>query len=401
MPNIHSSEKIVYMSFNLVRPGETWSSSVLPTRLRSNAAAFFADPATYLNCYFDLTEVDDKGQLYREWKGLRFGSVASMFYEVAKQFEENPTYPSTPRYNAIYTVYDIVDDSVPHVAKMYGLNRFYSSLRAPLVRDTHRASFDRSNSRWPSLDTWFAGLRARFTGIGSGPMLTQDEGEILWFPVSNRTLYGLPRPGFESPVRGYGTQSRNAWDTLTGTAEAVNWAQKYTNAPDTAGTSIQFCDLQTGATSWSWSDPDALRAQSHIMQGSSRIALYHMQHGTRHSVYIKPVGIDEVLVSWFDREKYDLYALHSKRGHAPTIIFVKPDSTWVCGRKSLIWLNPDMWAPKPVRWVSLNGEGRTVSDTRFFLRDRKTGNISRLTRGKVVLGRNHRYAPFKYEVCYD
>jgi hypothetical protein len=157
---------------------------------------------------------------------------------------------------------------------------------------------------------------------------------------------------------------------------------------------------------WSWWN-DTMFMKDFMTQVAtnynSTIVLYGMKQtsgfGYLRSVFVKPYGIDQVGLNWYDNATYDLCGLYTRKDHSPVIRQLSPNQGSVTN--DLMWLNRMDWdvvSTASRKRLSTKMVGKEDFTVRFFLRDKTTKKISQPSRARIVLSQRHRHAPFKYEV---
>lgn len=392
-----------YGSFCCCRAEESWLISGFPEYVGYHAADIYWNSATYQDCYWDILEISDGGVAQNQWLRQKFASQADIYIFIRANFEESLSNPNTPRYHAYLRVYDVVGTSVPNIDKIYGMNLFYSMLRGKKNYRKNKKCIENEPS-WNDFQSWFDDLCNHNMGFGPGHTYSSNDEKALWLSRTDAKRYGLPVPGFSSQVTTPG--SRYAWDWGSSDFLSLPTPTTYINTPSPSGLRMTWCGLYTQMLSvWDWQDSVGNLLATFGGFNMSWLALYHLQSNAdpnHRAIFVKPMGIDKVGLNWFDETAYDLYALYTRKNTTPVIRKIIIGSTRRSVARDLIWIDITKW--RPVNWgygkprLTTKMVGLQPYTTQFFLRDQVTGDISPVSKARIVLSQRHRDAPFKFEV---
>jgi len=398
-PIRNTPTKLQYGSFCVLPSEKSWSRTSFYSSVGGSAPDVYRNPSSYLSCYWDVAEVDrDSGEVYRSWPGQQFDDVGALYSFIATKFGESTSTPGGPRHAAFVTLYDVVDDDIPVIDKIYGMNTFYSILRGRGRYKSGSPVVDAGSNGWSRLSSWLSSVRSNFQDLGSGAM-SNLEAQMVWFPAGSVKMYGAPPPGFSAGTNG--PSDRRAWDSTAGALVAPN--ATFTNQPDSGGSSLKLCYIDTGGGTYTWrSAPNAGHISDILKSGSrSAINVYYLTYGSEHAVFVKPIGIDRVGVRFFDPRLYELWAFYSKPNRSPLIKKVDVDPHRQSVTRSLSWVEMDDWAPDDRKKLTNSSTAYRIADTSFFLRNKITGKISYPSRQRVKCRLGRRDAPFSFEICYN
>ena len=395
-----------YGSFCCCRAEESWLGSGFPEYVGYHAADIYWNQLTYLNCYWDVLEISEGGAVQHQWLRQKFASVADIYVFIRANFVESGMNPNTPLHNAYLRVYDVVGSSVPKIDKVYGMNMFYSMLRGRKNYRKNPCCLE-AEPMWNDFRAWFADLCTQGLGFGPGHIYGPNDEKAFWLSRTDVKRYGLPKEGFNSWITTSG--GRYIWDWGSSSFSPIPAINTYTNTAAPNGYHMMYCGLYTGMIStWEWLGQDQVAGLLSSFGGfnMSWLALYHLQsdfESNYRAIFVKPLGIDQVGLNWFDENTYDLYALYTRKDTTP---IMRQITIGLTARRSvardLIWLDITKW--RPVNWgygkprLTSRMTGLQPYTTQFFLREKTTGNISPVSKARVVLSQRHRFAPFKYEV---
>lgn len=380
-----------------------WARVDWPLHVKSQAADLYDNFAEYVDCLWDIMEVDDGGNTNGVWIGRRFSTIAALYLFIAAHCVESGSNPGTPAYHVRVKVYDAINSDIDCIDKVWGMNNFYSMLRG---RRTYRRTSCHAGDgfiNWWLFPAWFEDLCNQNCGFGPGHAYSLGDEAALWWGRNEKKTYGLPKPGFDSEITmGNG---RFVWDWGSSDFTPAN---PVTHRHGVIGVTVStiMCAFDTVLGTWTWHDPTVLNdfMLAIIMPQYSWLMLYQIGDITdpnRRAIFVKPIGIDKVGLTWFNQSDYDLYAIHTRRDYQPVIRKVTSFVQQSSG-KDLTWVARAAWR-RPQDGCNATGYstkmvGRQPILTKFFLRDKVTKEISKLSHATVAVAQRQRGIPFKFEV---
>ena len=291
------------------------------------------------------------------------------------------------------------------------MNTFYSLLRGGhRYKSGNVLACDANYINWGEFGTWFDDLCNQNIGFGPGYHWTNGSNaeRALWFPRKTKKLYGLPYTGFQSGSNAsFGAKWE--WDWGSSSFTAITSVTNSMNR-DSTGSGFElvtWCGMYS-PNSWDWLTPGAISSFGglYVEAAASTIALFRLENladSNKVAIFVKPVGIDRLGLNWFDNNKYDLYGYYTQKDRTQHI---KKVTTSFLGTSEerfndVVWVEKSNWQDDAVKqrgYPGFNTKSNFMPATRFFLKDKTTGAISRLSESKVVLSLNHTNAPMKYEI---
>jgi len=156
---------------------------------------------------------------------------------------------------------------------------------------------------------------------------------------------------------------------------------------------------------WSWTTGSGSNLIKDIMLDyASTVALYALECATNpdyRAVFLKPYGIDRLGLNWFDTSVYDLYGLYTRKNTSPLPRLINLAGMQSASSNDFVWVDRPRWEPPASSTrarLTKNMVGLQPYTTQFFLKDKITKKISRVSEARVVRAMRHKNAPFKYEV---
>ncbi len=293
--------------------------------------------------------------------------------------------------------YETIDETIPVITKMYGLNRFYSSLRGKRKYTSSTATAINSSNMEEQCAQIYNGVwGTAFTN------LTIDLGAI-WLSAAKKNLYGQPRFRISDGYRVYfesGIVTRKVRNAA-GTAWKVNTDDTfYFNEP---GTFMWATMASGGKTVTTYGYPFATTVIDDHTHGASCVMLCGVEEvpTNERAVVVKPMGIDQVVTSLPDFSKYhfemvfmndETQAFVAMQRFSSIIDFNDTDFD-INGAKMRInsseWLNVQVNNSSTTNLASGKWNQFNVNTVRFRLRDKVTNEISNLSYAGIVTDKTH------------
>jgi len=399
---------IEYDTFTVgIHDSTNWSGSAFDSLADRQAADINRNFSNYTQCFWRLYEREvGTNLLVNYWEGLQFASIAALYTFIRNNCVESGTAPGTPANDIIATAYDIIDDTVQRVNRIYGLNTFLAILkgrRRYLSSNFDECVLDENLCSWGQLGNWIDDLNANAPGW-LNPLSSwapgSNEENIVWFSRNIKKLYGLPNISTVF-MNLTALTNRRVWDWGASAVVAAPLGGYQGTGP--SGEPKIYCSLDMPTQTWTFFDTTL---RDHYVQqfngDKSIIVLYQLSSTAdpnKRAVLAKPLGIDRVSIPWFDSSVYDLYALYNRKNQThnirgpltSTFEDVIANKKWVLKDQ---WMHPSKFDTK----ASARMVGTQEYTTRFFLRHKSTGRISKPSSARIVCAQRHRDAMFKFEV---
>jgi len=399
---VANPERLVYDTLLLDYPGVTpLSGRVFPGDANSKAPDIAAHYTRYSKCLWDIHEVGGSGI----WNGLRFATVYDMYEYVSARAAPHLMDPTTYRYEIMATCYDVINQTVPAVVKLYGMNTFYSMLRGHRSYKLSTAAIDGDNVGWMNKAAWFSSVCAAGIGFPTPTGYTASRMRAIWMGRTSMNMYGLPYDGFT--CASVTNSARYVYDSGTDTWVPVTPGHNHvhvTTPPLPGEFNKLWCSFKLNSGGATWEISESMEGVSRYGRSSehSSICLYRMKDATtsaHRSVFIKPVGIDKVGLNYFDTATHELYAVYQSLDRT---IKIKPVTPGMRQESSdLAWVDKMQWFPynsgAPTRF-GYHRTGMEAPSVRFMLRDRATNEISAPSDMCIRLHEGQRNAPVKWLV---
>jgi len=240
-----------------------------------------------------------------------FPTIASMVNWISSNISEDG---GNAESTVIARPYETIDESIPTVTKVYGLNRFYSALRGK--RRYTSVTSTAFNSY--SMQSQCASLYNRVWNTSF------DNSSInlsaIWLSAATKNLYGNPRFRIANAYRVNLSEivSRITWDTNN-----TIWKS---NAQDT------FINNNPGNFSWATmrinssnidtysygESSDVFKELKSGCSGVMMIGVSDQSTSVERAIVVKPIGIDQIVVNMPDFNLYDfemLFFNNSRQGY--------------------------------------------------------------------------------------
>jgi hypothetical protein len=301
------------------------------------------------------------------------------------------------------TWYDTIDDTLPHINKIWGINVFYSMLKGNSAYRTMFPCLNAAGIQWPTFPAWFDSLCNANIGFGPGHAYAPNDEKAVWLARNEKKMYGLPRDGFTSMLGSAG--GRYAWDWGSSSFGPIPAVRGYRNVPS-SGDPLVFCSLNVNThNTWNWVTGSGGNLIKDIaMDYYSTVAIYALEDASDsnyRAVFLKPYGVDRLGLNWYDTSVYDLYGLYTRKNTSPILRLINTAGMQESSSNDFMWLNRPRWEPPSSGTrarLTKSMVGLQPYTTQFFLKDKVTRKISRVSTARVVRAMRHKNAPFKYEV---
>jgi len=296
--------------------------------------------------------------------------------------------------------YETIDETIPVVTRMYGLNRFYSALRGKRGYTKGVSHAGDSNRMQTACATIFNGV------WGTSLVASQSLNETVWLSNAKKNLYTNPmfrvNLGYRVDFTVNNSQNRQVWDSGN-TAFITNTVDTYNNNENTVGWAVMDpSSISVSFFSYEM-DEDALDSLSN---GGSGLIVCGMQadsDSTLRAVTVKPIGIDQVVVNMPDFNVYDfemVFFNHQRQSYvsferfSSIADFSYTDFDPIGGKMRIDaaeWLNAeDNYHSLNVLARGSRWNGFKADTVRFRLRNKATKEISHLSYAGIVTEHEHK-----------
>jgi len=298
--------------------------------------------------------------------------------------------------NDIYArLYDIVDDSIMPIRKMYGMNTFYSMIKWRHYNGsggykTTWASYNfmweplTSRIRWQRWESFIEDAIQKLTPASSYVYNAAHEPwKCVWNASNYRKIYWGIKQGWK--VAHWGWQRRYI-DGTTLIPSNVSPSGDY-DVQSGGASRYYMMDLQNySAVSDNWvsyakDTPRHIYANQRYNKYSFLVAYSLLLSWTpnKYAIFVKPVWVDTVNIDYFDTDIYDLYAVYNAKNEYQRV--KKIDTLWLSRFSwwNVIRLTKEDWYEMPDYHVGkVTKEWYTkLPKIQFFLKNKTTKKISR------------------------
>jgi len=338
----------------------------------------------YTNCFMKITEWSPTPT---EWVNMRFTDIASLYTRLQ-------TVASTSwgvyDYDISLEVYDIIDPSIPSIAKIHWQNMFFSMIKG---RKNYKKTMSIVNetNEWSELTFWYQDIIQNlwFSWYSYVPW---DWGNgIIRLPANYRKMYGLLR--WDATVFNRTGSSRNTTDG-TSIVTNVSWP---TGDFSVDHNNSRYCSVPMNWGSYWFYNKDQITQYIDELNFTSTVMCYKVTNWNNHAAYIKPVGIDMLTIPYFDQSKYDLYGyMHGRNQFSQLKHITWYTTSWPYSDS--IRITKELWNPLKYRVQSTRWYWEDLS-MRLVLKDKITWKISPLSKARIVW-RSGRDKPVAADVRY-
>lgn len=360
--------------------------------------------AHYVNCFVDLIEIDGSHNQVNAWYRKLFTSEAAIMAFCAA----NAVTGGGQFTNSIQArFYDIIDYDMPRITKMYGINQFYSVLRGS---KRYYPSYDyryiypqAASHSWSNMQSFVQDV-INVTTPPASPYTynaLHNSEAAIWFSQSKSGLYGLPNPGTVVQLAG-NARNRKVFSTGSSDFEPAPGGGAFNYILDKS----RYYTMYIPNGNWTQIDRNAANFNVQFRDANmSMIAVYsiiYVSGAWHYAAFIKPIGVDNIIVNYYNNTKYDLYGHYEHKWRHPDIKIINPLINDGDMNSNSIWVPKNRWFWwKAQSFPSAKMTSEEFPITRFFLRDKVTNLISPYSTSKLVVSKNHRDAMFKIEVKHN
>lgn len=300
--------------------------------------------------------------------------------------------------------FDVVDSTIPVVSRMYGYNEVYIGVKGRHYRSGFPHAGPGSwnpallKAIWETLFPWTIGL---ITEVDFG----QNAGgrKACWLPSNWTKMYSMPKVG---EIVQISSQSSGRY------SGCENWENFNPVRLGTYAIDAVFGLIVHGDGTWEWCyfEGEGLkRTNIQIFEhpDGACLTVYRLYRGTEVgerevAVYIKPQGINQVWLNYYDESKYDLEIVWVQEDMQKSLFrridpseFFRPahPNSGVC-----LWRGS--WTNSHSRYaLNLWHVGyQNRPDAYFRYRNKATGKVGPLSRSKIRCFVGQTNAPVKFMV---
>jgi len=329
MINSIVEQEVVYDAFMVSDFGESYPLSQTTGRNSSyHFAPFVWDnwSTSYSKCkvrlYTNGDSADFNGTIF---EGSNFDTINDLYTWI------NAVVPNNGSEVTGYTRLEVYDETsnVPQLQKIYGYNNLFNGLcgsRNSLKSSTKTADIDCDFlfSMMEDIISYFVNTGNLGNTVTSATIQSEaaDNNKLMWMPANKRNLFGLPRVGQNIHLSSTVPLDNRKWwndTTLSSRSQASGDAD---NHPIINRCYVTYNNVNNTWVIRHYSEFFAAREDNLGMSNTSTVVVYLVQHVSANDDYaffVKPLGIDRVLVDWFDTSKYRLEVVATNSNRQPRI----------------------------------------------------------------------------------
>ena len=381
-----SYKKVMYDSFLCVAVDDPVGAALWYGRMRRTAPTLEDDETRLFgHAFYDIT-FHIGGAVLNQIEGLtlpaNLGALAAAVMAVT------PNGGGVYTQNAVVTVYDKVDYSIPRIEKVYGINTPMYQIRGRRHGRDHRTAVARPYSaggqRWPALYDFIPAAFQACWGMIPTTVPSDANGgfRTLWTGSDSRKRFGAPKAGMVT--QGYLPGERYYYDDIANTYNDCFGIEMTIGSP-------VIC---------SWVSYDTWWWYLYYQQANTRMAfiypqclvypLYDFANPNRKALLVKALGIDSVHVDRYDTSRYMLEVVGVRKDRTPKLLKQFSGSPGGYSEwRNAFRIPKASWLPKQ---GSLMGAGSIEAwRLKFRLRDTLTNRVGAFSNASIVPVMNTRY----------
>lgn len=360
------------------------------------APTIMANWSDYSKCKFQIVEIE-KDKTYDD---LSFLDMQSLIDWVNSNLENNNGRFSN---SIIIRIYDVVDPTIPAISKMYGVNKLYGGLvgggkgrsgsitKCDNIKDSWTAGHQMLRDMWVYQMPWASSLTAEdFMNIGGN--------YACWTSRNSMKKFNLPK-----------SKGVTISNTHSGRKIANNNFESFQPASSSESFTLENPQILSFLENGHGSEPPIYSIFDPIGSGSratfnvstlsqnyaSSVVFYRVKgEGTEDinwAIFIKPFGIDAVVINYVDFSKYDLEFILSNRVKQKFAIkrFNPVNvSRSDAGSDSMLIIKY-FWIFTPFTFKTISNDiyskgGITSWEVFLRLRDKVSGEVSAFSSSKII-----------------
>lgn len=373
--------RIVYSSFAGIMEGLPTDYAIFRGFVARYAPELFTNYAKYAGRPFELVITSMDGTRLGVSSARRLPATIEELYALMEGMGQPSGGVATRTVTA--NVFDLVDDRIPRIEKIHGINRFIYMLKGRGAGKNGRVK-TAYDTRWTSAQTW--ANEAWDMALPERTRIGDVDLRAVW--TSSFRKFGSPKIG------------TGITDDMGGTPIRRHYRLNSTGlfAPVDGG-SFEFgqpiiCNLWS-ATSWDF-ERMPFKAKN-ILNSLSSLLVYPITGtgagGSGTALYVSPAGVDDVVVNAYDESRYALETVGTRPNRTPRILHTdcSPHARSHTGVK----LAKDEYSSFQ---SDVNNGSLQPWTVRFRLRDRVTGMVGALSAACVAPFGERWYSPLRFKI---
>jgi len=325
-----------------------------------------------------------------KYDNLEFNTIDDMYNWMNDKHTENSSAGYSDQ-TFVARPYEIIDQTIPVITRMYGINRFFSALRGRrrYIASAYTASYS-SNMEEVCANIFNSVHSTSFTSA----TINLD---AIWLTCSKKNLYSNPKMLTRNDYRidlSSTSSSRMVYNSSASAWES-HANDLYLN-DDVLSFRYAVLDSLSNVTLYENNFPNKIEIINRMSEGDSVVmcvGIYQASDGHKYAVTIKPMGIDNILIDYPDFSKYDLEFLYfnmNKQNLVDVKVFSSISDfsslTDYDINKTKIRINCADWLDLSIdeSAYTSNFNSRTWDTVRFRLRDKNTRKVGELSYSGIV-----------------
>lgn len=293
-----------------------------------------------------------------------------------------------------FEVFDKFDDDIPQLENVNGTNTLFHSIKSSSYKAKRKAMV---TGVWVGGRTFLASVfnTIHGTSFTATTLNTSGQAEVVWFPghyynynkplhyLSNNYTTNITKIGYNSTRKCYNTTSTSFETVSSATDEDWEVMKHYGVTYD--GTTFRYYDLSINSAKNNY--------KGDVLRGYEYCIVYGLQSKTntnKKSIFVKPVGINSIIIDYIDFSKYELEVM-ANNGHGLgkyniiKLITSAPYSQDLGGWRTKLLFN-DLLPVMKKSYTTFNDSIEIF----LRLRDKTTKKVGKLSSFKIILKENRK-----------
>jgi len=292
--------------------------------------------------------------------------------------------------------YETINTSIPRMTRIYGMNRFFSSLKGRRGNGQTKSIIQSGILSQADMDNIFSNAHgSSYTGV---------KPQAIWIANNKKNMYGTlhKNAAIKHSINNSGTE-RSEYDIAGSNWQSITQGSDFVRRDRPPVEAWMYNNMSVSVK-----DPDFY---FEITEGVSKILVYALERDDTKtlSVMIKPIGMDVFVMDLPDFTKYTLEAVaynNDMQGSVNIKSFNNVGDFTNSGfdyNNGKMRINVDNFV-SIISNVTRNANNDAYSDwttlntIRFRLRDKSTNEISEISKYGIVYDARHKFGTFRFMV---
>jgi hypothetical protein len=375
----------------MIMEGDAVVGAAWEGRAKKTCPRMLTNYNLYSKCFYSVEWYDSIYNLIRKVEDIPFPAPNFNALVAQVQLMTNTSGGAFTETVIVY-FYDIMDYSIPRIEKIYGYNTAMYLIKGRRNARDRKLVTSQPLNRWGSPQYPF--ITDAYTALfGVAPLPVPDDVNngwgVLWTSSNPRKDYGAPKVG--ETVAPLARAERTYCD-------GISYTQALGAGDFILGTPIMVTFF--GYNSWEIRPYYHRLNTNYSFFSMSQVLVYPVTEvgiPTHRAIYVKPVGIDTVLVNYYDQAKYRLESVSMRKDQVPRIITnITPGIAQVKITKG-VRITRSEWNVRTRDMIGASGTNPPYR-IKFQLRDLTTNRVGPFSSGTIVPVLNTKFKRIQYMV---